>query len=81
MAIEVVVVGDAPLDDSLGALLHATREALVNAAKYARDSPISVYAEVEPDQVTVFVRDRGRVSTRPRCPKTGWVCDSRSWAG
>jgi len=59
VAIEVVVVGDAPLDDSLGALLHATREALVNAAKYARDSPISVYVEVEPDQVTVFVRDRG----------------------
>jgi phage shock protein PspC (stress-responsive transcriptional regulator) len=59
VAIEVVVVGDAPLDDSLGALLHATRECLVNAAKYARDAPISVYAEVEPDQVTVFVRDRG----------------------
>jgi signal transduction histidine kinase len=54
-----VVVGDAALDESLGAMLHATREALVNAAKYARDSPISVYAEVEPDQVTIFVRDRG----------------------
>jgi phage shock protein PspC (stress-responsive transcriptional regulator) len=59
VAIDVVLVGDAPLDDSLGALLHATREALVNAAKYARDEPISVYAEVEPQQVTVFVRDRG----------------------
>jgi signal transduction histidine kinase len=59
VAIEVVVVGDAPLDESLSALLHATREALVNAAKYARDSPISVYAEVEPGQVTIFVRDRG----------------------
>lgn len=59
VAIEVVVVGDAPLDDILGAVLDATREALVNAAKYASDSPISVYAEVEPDQLTVFVRDRG----------------------
>jgi signal transduction histidine kinase len=59
VAIEVVVVGDAPLDEHLGAVLHATREALVNAAKYAGDSPISVYAEVEPEQVTVFVRDRG----------------------
>jgi signal transduction histidine kinase len=59
VAIEVVVVGDAPLDESLSAMLHATREALVNAAKYARDSPISVYAEVEPEQVTIFVRDRG----------------------
>jgi signal transduction histidine kinase/phage shock protein PspC (stress-responsive transcriptional regulator) len=59
VAIEVVVVGDAPLDDRLGAVLHATREALVNAAKYAGDTPISVYAEVEIGQVTVFVRDRG----------------------
>jgi signal transduction histidine kinase len=59
VAIEVVVVGDAPLDDRLGAVLHATREALVNAAKYAGDTPISVYTEVEIGQVTVFVRDRG----------------------
>ena len=59
VAIEVVVVGDAPLDEDLGAMLHATREALVNAAKYARDSPISVYSEVEPERVTIFVRDRG----------------------
>jgi signal transduction histidine kinase len=59
VAIEVVVVADAPLDERLGALLQASREALVNAAKYAGQSPISVYAEVEPTQVTVFVRDRG----------------------
>ncbi|MGH8970766.1 MAG: PspC domain-containing protein [Actinomycetes bacterium] len=59
VAINVVVVGEAPLDDRLWAVLHAAREALVNAAKYAEDAPISVYAEVEPDQVTVFVRDRG----------------------
>jgi signal transduction histidine kinase len=59
VAIEVVVVGDGAVDDRLRALLHATREALVNAAKYAGAAPISVYAEVEPAQVTVFVRDRG----------------------
>lgn len=59
VAVEVVVVGDCPLDDSLRPMLHATREALVNAAKYAGDAPISVYAEVEPGQVTVFIRDRG----------------------
>ena len=59
VAIEVVVVGDCPLDDQLVAVRDAAREALVNAAKYAGDSAISVYAEVEPDQVTVFVRDRG----------------------
>lgn len=57
--IEVVVVGDCPMDDGLAALRDATREAMVNAAKYAAESPITVYAEVEPEQVTVFVRDRG----------------------
>lgn len=59
VAVELVVVSDADLDERLRALLQATREALVNAAKYAGDGPISVYAEVEPQQVTVFVRDRG----------------------
>jgi signal transduction histidine kinase/phage shock protein PspC (stress-responsive transcriptional regulator) len=59
VAVDVVVVGAAALDDGLRALLLAAREALVNAAKYAGDSPISLYAEIEPDQVTVFVRDRG----------------------
>jgi signal transduction histidine kinase len=59
VAIEVVVVGDCPTDESMAAVVQAAREALVNAAKYADDSPISVYAEVEPGHVTVFVRDRG----------------------
>ncbi len=57
---EVVVVGDAGLDEQLGALLQAAREAMVNAAKYAGEhGPVSVYAEVEPQQASVFVRDRG----------------------
>ena len=59
VAIEVVVVGDCALDDRLAALRDAAREALVNAAKYAAASPITVYGEVEPATVTVFVRDRG----------------------
>jgi len=59
VAVEVVVVGDCPVDDDLLAVRDAAREALVNAAKYAPDSAISLYAEVEPAQVTVFVRDRG----------------------
>jgi signal transduction histidine kinase len=60
-SVEVVVVGDGdcPLDERLAAVRDATREALVNAAKYAAPSPVTVYAEVEPDKVTVFVRDRG----------------------
>jgi signal transduction histidine kinase/phage shock protein PspC (stress-responsive transcriptional regulator) len=57
--IDVVCVGDRELDERLVAQVQAAREAMVNAAKYAGDGPISVYVEVEPDQATVFVRDRG----------------------
>jgi signal transduction histidine kinase len=60
VTVEVVVVGDTQVDETVGALLQAAREAMVNAAKYAGDAgPVSVYAEVEPEQVSVFVRDRG----------------------
>jgi signal transduction histidine kinase len=58
--IEVVCVGDCPLDDRLGAMLQAAREAMVNAAKYAETSSLSVYAEVVGDEVAIFVRDRGK---------------------
>jgi signal transduction histidine kinase len=57
--VEVVTVGDCPLDDHLSALLAAAREATVNAAKWSGASVISVFAEVEPDKVAVAVRDRG----------------------
>lgn len=60
VTIEVVVVGQSPpLDERLAAVLDAARESLVNAGKYAGAAPISVYAEVEPERMTVFVRDRG----------------------
>ncbi|MHA6792788.1 PspC domain-containing protein [Pseudonocardia bannensis] len=55
----VVVGGDRPLDDGLRALVLAAREAMVNAAKHAGVDEISVYVEVEADEVHVFVRDRG----------------------
>jgi len=57
--IEVVTVGDAPLDERATALVAATREALVNASKFAGPEPISLYAEVEDGRAEVFVRDRG----------------------
>ncbi len=56
--IDLVTVGDAVVDDRLAALVAATREAVVNAAKHA-GAPATVYAEVESDQVEVNVRDRG----------------------
>jgi signal transduction histidine kinase len=59
LTVELVVVGDLPLDDRTQALLAATREACTNAAKHAGVTELAVYVEVEPDAVTVFVRDRG----------------------
>ncbi|MGW4246814.1 ATP-binding protein [Nocardia sp. NPDC004722] len=65
-----VTVGDVSMDvDDSGiglpkehftAVLGASREALVNAAKHAGVPTIDLYAEVEPHQVSVFVRDRGK---------------------
>jgi signal transduction histidine kinase len=55
-----VVVGNCDLDARLGALVQATREAAVNAAKHAEVAEVSVYAEVEADRVNVYVRDRGK---------------------
>ena len=59
VAIDVVAVGDAPLDKRGEALVAAAREALVNAAKFAGDASIALYAEVAPERIEVFVRDRG----------------------
>ena len=58
--VEIVTVGDCPLDEHLNALLGAAREATVNAAKWSGAAVISVFAEVEPDKVDVAVRDRGK---------------------
>ncbi|MFF0747762.1 PspC domain-containing protein [Streptomyces sp. NPDC004267] len=58
--LEVVVVGDCPLDEKLAAQMQAAREAMVNAAKYGGEGgPVQVYAEVEGRSVFVSVRDRG----------------------
>ena len=60
VAVEIVMVGDCPLDHDLAALLAAAREATVNAAKWSGASVVSIFAEVEPAEVSVFVRDRGK---------------------
>lgn len=58
-AVELVVVGDCPLDVAVSALLAAGREATINAAKWSRAASISVFIEVEADLVSMFVRDLG----------------------
>jgi signal transduction histidine kinase len=60
MAVDAITVGDCELDDDLSALLAAAREATVNAAKWSGADVVSVFAEVEPGTVSVFVRDRGK---------------------
>jgi signal transduction histidine kinase len=68
ITVNPVIVGDHPLDGTDGdlrALVLATREAMVNAAKHAGVDEVSVYAEVEEaesggTEVHVFVRDRGK---------------------
>jgi signal transduction histidine kinase len=57
--VEVVCVGDSPLDERLVAQMQAAREAMVNGAKYGGGGAVQVYAEVEETRVFVSVRDHG----------------------
>jgi signal transduction histidine kinase len=59
VAVETVTVGDCELTEELRALMAAGREATVNAATWSGAPTVSLFVEVEPGQVSVFVRDRG----------------------
>jgi signal transduction histidine kinase/phage shock protein PspC (stress-responsive transcriptional regulator) len=59
MPVEVVTVGDCPLDDRTEPLVRAAREAMVNAAKFSGVDRVDVFVEVDGVDVTVFVRDTG----------------------
>jgi signal transduction histidine kinase/phage shock protein PspC (stress-responsive transcriptional regulator) len=70
ITVDVVLVGDAVVDERLAAVVGATREALVNAAKHSGVGSVSLYAEVDGaaqggasdvdgEAVTVYVKDRG----------------------
>jgi signal transduction histidine kinase len=58
--VDVVVVGDAPLDEAGRALVEACQEAALNAARHSGAPLVSVYVEVEPDELSGFVRDEGK---------------------
>ena len=94
--VELVCVGDTPVDDSIEALGQAVREAVTNAAKHSGAPRIDVYAEVEDGRVEVFVRDRGkgfdpddvpegrmgvRESIRARMDRSGGTATIRSEPG
>jgi signal transduction histidine kinase/phage shock protein PspC (stress-responsive transcriptional regulator) len=96
VAVEAVTVGDCALDEDLAALLAAAREATVNAVKWSGATVVSLFAEVEPAEVSVFVRDRGRgfdpaavpadrkglaESVRARMARRGGIANVRSAPG
>lgn len=60
VAVDVVCVGDAEMDETLRTLVLAAREAMANAARHSGAGSVDVYAETTPAAVEVFVRDRGR---------------------
>jgi signal transduction histidine kinase len=60
VTVDVVAVGDCPMDDRLVAMVDACGEAALNAARHSGDTAVSVFVEVGPDRVEAYVRDRGR---------------------
>lgn len=57
--VEAIVVGDADLDERVGALVAAVGEATLNAARHSGATEVSVYVEADDDAVTAYVRDLG----------------------
>jgi signal transduction histidine kinase len=67
--VEVASAGNAPLDDDARAVVLAAREAMANAARFSGADEVSVYAEADPEAISVFVRDRGAGFERESVPK------------
>jgi signal transduction histidine kinase len=57
--VDVVTVGDNPLDERTKALVAAATEAMVNAAKHSGADRMSLYFEVEEGSVELIVTDQG----------------------
>ena len=57
--VQLVTVGDRPVDDEVRAIIAATGEALNNAARHSDTDRISVYSEVGRDATDVWISDHG----------------------
>lgn len=57
--VEVVTVGDHPVDVSTRALIGAASEAMVNAAKHSGAGKLSLFFEANGESLSVFVTDHG----------------------
>ena len=96
VVMDVVAVGDAPLDPDMESLVAAAGEAMTNAARWSGCPTVSVFVESSPRGVDVFVRDRGagfdpgavdgdsrgiRDSIRGRLDRVGGRCEITSSKG
>ena len=96
VVMDVVAVGDAPLDPAMESLVAAAGEAMTNAARWSGCTTVSVFLEASPQSVEVFVRDRGtgfdpqavagdsrgiRDSIRGRLDRVGGHCEITSADG
>ena len=96
VVMDVVAVGDAPLDPAMESLVAAAGEAMTNAARWSGCPTVSVFLEATPARVEVFVRDRGsgfdpeavagdshgiRDSIRGRLDRVGGRCEITSSKG
>ena len=57
--VELVVVGDRPMNDASDQVIAAVSEAIVNAAKHAQVQRIDVFADIKPESIGIWVRDEG----------------------
>ena len=57
--IDLVTVGDCEVTGEVTAVVRAAREAMVNAARHSGVARVDVYAEVDSEQLSVYIRDRG----------------------
>ncbi|MDJ0953748.1 MAG: PspC domain-containing protein [Acidimicrobiia bacterium] len=58
--VDVVVVGDMPLNERGTALVAAAGEAMTNASKHSGAAKVSVFAEVRDDAAEIFITDQGK---------------------
>src|SRR5262245_12775760 len=66
--VELAHGGDCELEPELRPLVLAAREAMANAAKFSGIDELAVYADVDEERASVFVRDRGAGFDRAAVP-------------
>lgn len=75
--VELVTVGDRPVDNHVRAMVAAAGEALTNAARHSGANQISVYSEVTDGSADVWVSDLGRgFDTRRVAPDRRGIAES-----